>query len=385
MATRSERRHQRTDERWQAETLDRKAPERKVRGRHLTEDADVLQHNNWDDVEMAPDEKASFEALVSEQAVADSSVADACRAHAASRWDKHYDVNPRNYHDRRYLLNEYPTLLAPALGRNEDDDSEIVVLETGCGVGNTLLPLLALSPRVRALGCDLAENAVRHATQRLSREDLTKRGAAFCWDIGQPLPARHPLPSGGVDTVLAIFTLSALPPEDLPHAIANLASCLKPGGQLLLRDYGRLDQKQLKFARMKNARLGSGHGCEWYSRGDGTTALFLTTDAMRVLAEAAGLRVVDLRYDRRLVVNRASGARMHRAWIVGRLVKPGESASSRTSRARAVARGMLGRGLAWVWPPSGVTYARRVAGLAVPLAALMAMSTVVARLRSSRA
>jgi len=348
--TRAARRQQRTDERWQATTLDREAPQRKVRGRHLTnaDDESYMQHNNWDDVHMAPDEEAAFETLVSEQAIADSSVADACRMNAARRWDKHYDDNPRNYHDRRYLINEYPTLLAQALGRQEDDGDDIIVLETGCGVGNTLLPLLALNPRVRAIGCDLAANAVSRATQRLTREELTQRGAAFCWDIGRPLPPNSPLPRDGVDTVLAIFTLSALPPEALPLALTHLAGCLKPGGQLLLRDYARLDQKQLKFARAKNARLGSGHGCEWYMRGDGTTAIFLTVEAVTALAEAAGLKVVDLRYDRRLVVNRASGARMHRAWIVGTLVKPGTSASSRMASVRALTHSVFGDGLRWL-------------------------------------
>jgi SAM-dependent methyltransferase len=141
-----------------------------------------------------------------------------------------------------------------------------VVLETGCGVGNALLPLLTLNERLIALGCDLAPGAVDRANERLVREELAHRAAAFCWDLGQPPPRSAPLPRAGVDTVLAIFTLSALPPEDLPHAFVHLASCLRPGGQLLLRDYGRLDLKQLKFARApRSARLGEAHGCEWYA------------------------------------------------------------------------------------------------------------------------
>ena len=143
------------------------------------------------------------------------------------------------------------------------------------------------------------------------------------WDIGLPPPSNYPLPVATVDTVLAIFTLSALPPEALPHAFSHLAACLAPGGSLLLRDYGRLDLKQIKFASTLNGRLGSGHGCEWYSRGDGTTALFFTTEAVRELAEAAGLRVESARYDRRLTVNRASKTQMHRVWVVAELRKPG--------------------------------------------------------------
>ena len=69
-------------------------------------------------------------------------------------------------------------------------------------------------------------------------------------------------------------------------------------------------------------RLGSGHGCEWYARGDGTTALFFTTDAIRTLAAGAGLDVVSVGYDRRLVVNRATRAKMHRVWVVATLRRP---------------------------------------------------------------
>ena len=82
------------------------------------------------------------------------------------------------------------------------------------------------------------------------------RGIAVVWDIGLPPPSNHPLPVATVDTVLAICTLSALPPE-APHAFDHLAACFAPGGSLLLRDYGRLDLKQIKFARTVNGRLGS--------------------------------------------------------------------------------------------------------------------------------
>ena len=152
------------------------------------------------------------------------------------------------------------------------------------------------------------------------------RGIAVVWDIGLPPPSSHPLPVATVDTVLAICTLSALPPE-APHAFDHLVACFAPGGSLLFRDYGRLDLKQIKFARTVNGRLGSRHGCEWYTRGDGATALFFTTEAVRELTEAAGLRVESVRYDRRLTVNRASKTQMHRVWVVAELRKPGGGVS----------------------------------------------------------
>ena len=321
--TQSNRRQARTDERFAAEPLNHEPAPLRARGRHLADGDDPLAHNAWDNVSMSAEEVAAAEALIAAQPLSSAGTSS-----QAVQWDKHYNDNPRNYHDRRYLQNENPTLLSPALGRDIDDGEPIVVLETGCGVGNALLPLISLSPQIYAIGCDLAAGAVERANARLQREQLAHRGTAACWDIGTP-PPRGLLPRSGVDTVLAIFTLSALPPDALPKAFAHLASCLKPGGQLLLRDYGRLDLKQLKFAR-SGTRLGSGvQGCEWYARGDGTTAIFLTVEAVRELAEAAGLEVCELSYDKRLVVNRADGKKMHRVWLVGRLVKPGKSESVR--------------------------------------------------------
>ena len=143
------------------------------------------------------------------------------------------------------------------------------------------------------------------------------------------------------------------------------------GGQLLLRDYGRLDLKQLKFARAgSSARLGSGHGCEWYSRGDGTTALFFTTDAIRALATSAGLEVRSLGYDRRLTVNRAERKRMHRVWVVAELVKPrgacaAHGASSSTSAwwhlEWRLPRTLVGGSLAVLLGAVGVAAVARVA------------------------
>ena len=59
------------------------------------------------------------------------------------------------------------------------------------------------------------------------------------------------------------------------------------------------------------------------ARGDGTTAVFFTTEALSALAAGAGLEIESAGYDRRLVVNRANQLRMHRVWVVGALRKPG--------------------------------------------------------------
>lgn len=98
---------------------------------------------------------------------------------------------------------------------------------------------------------------------------------------------------------------------------------------MLLRDYGRLDTKQMKFCRAANGRLGEGEGLEWYARGDGTTAVFFTVETVERLATACGFEVEEVRYDRRLIVNRADRTKMHRVWVMASLRRPDTEAKHR--------------------------------------------------------
>ena len=159
--------------RWEAE---RTKPARDVRERtrHLPADADdalVLEHNTWDDVEHDEEAAQKAEQVIRAQVVAPASLAASCVDRAAERWDAHYTTNIRNYRDRQYLQNEFPQL-RPPISRSA------VLLEVGCGVGNSLLPLLALHPDARVVGCDLSPTAVQLCNERIRREGLHRRGRA---------------------------------------------------------------------------------------------------------------------------------------------------------------------------------------------------------------
>ena len=53
-----------------------------------------------------------------------------------------------------------------------------------------------------------------------------------------------------VDVIICTFVLSALPFDRIPNAISKMAECLKPGGDIFFRDYGRYDMSQLRFKEL---------------------------------------------------------------------------------------------------------------------------------------
>ncbi len=105
------------------------------------------------------------------------------------------------------------------------------------------------------------------------------------WDLSSPElpPGLHP---GSVDIVILVFVLSALHPLEWPQAICNIhkvrvvplvtfarldhasLQVLKPGGLVVMRDYGRYDLTQLRF---KTGRLLEEN---FYIRGDKTRVYF---------------------------------------------------------------------------------------------------------------
>ncbi|GAB1296954.1 tRNA N(3)-methylcytidine methyltransferase METTL2 [Apodemus speciosus] len=232
------------------------------------------------------------------------------------------------------------------------------ILEVGCGVGNTVFPILQTNnnPNLFVYCCDFSATAVEllkilpdppaFAFPKNARISplLVTRSGFFWWEKqywhlkrtnSEYDPSRcfafvhdlcdedqsYPMPEDSLDVIVLIFVLSAIVPDKTPtrrmqKVIIKLSRLLRPGGVMLLRDYGRYDMAQLRF---KKGQCLSGN---FYVRGDGTRVYFFTQDELHALFTAAGLEKVQNLVDRRLQVNRGKQLTMYRVWIQCKYSKP---------------------------------------------------------------
>nr|XP_033501684.1 tRNA N(3)-methylcytidine methyltransferase METTL2 isoform X2 [Epinephelus lanceolatus] len=311
--------------------------------RFLTDPRQVFQHNAWDNVEWTEEQEASARKKVLENnQPLPPEKQDEYDSRANEFWNDFYTIHEnRFFKDRHWLFTEFPELApqcnhesclevsgtdesqqdsldqeqrreAAALSHSDGDipgsSATYRILEVGCGVGNTVFPILKTNndPGLFVYCCDFSSTAVELV--KTNPEYDPGRCFAFVHDLSD-VEANYPIPDGTLDVIVLIFVLSALHPNKMQASISRLARLLKPGGVMLLRDYGRYDMAQLRF---KKGRCLSEN---FYVRGDGTRVYFFTQDELHEMFTEAGLEKVQNLVDRRLQVNRGKQLTMYRVWI----------------------------------------------------------------------
>lgn len=220
------------------------------------------------------------------------------------------------------------------------------ILEIGAGAGNTAFPLLESNrnPDIRIHAVDFSSSAVEVMRKHRLYDD--KYISADIWDLaangsdGAPSLPPDVLP-GSVDIAVMIFVFSALEPKQWQQALKNVWTALKPGGEVLFRDYGRGDLAQVRFKK------GRWIGENFYVRGDGTRVYFFEQEELRRIwsgetgwksrdrgatilkpdiheDQEPKFEILNLGTDRRMLVNRQRKLRMYRCWMQGRFRKPME-------------------------------------------------------------
>ncbi|KAJ6263498.1 LOW QUALITY PROTEIN: Doublecoronin [Drechslerella dactyloides] len=260
-------------------------------------------------------------------------------------WNNFYKNNRENFFkDRKWLQQEFPILTTATAASSPP----IRLLEVGCGAGNTLFPILAANknPNFHIHGADFSKTSIDliHSHELYTTHHPAHISASV-WDLGN---ADGALPDGveegSIDVVILIFVFSALHPDQWAHAVRNVNKCLKTGGKVLFRDYGRGDLAQVRFKKGRFLEE------NFYVRGDGTRVYFFergelgrifdpdfgrearqdgegplenNEEEIASKTEETGIKAVLLGVDRRMLVNRARRIKMHRCWLQGLFVKGG--------------------------------------------------------------
>ncbi|KAH7292904.1 hypothetical protein KP509_28G002900 [Ceratopteris richardii] len=228
---------------------------------------------------------------------------------ARKYWDLFYKRNSdKFFKDRHYIQKEWGTYFQKLESsstdelQNDNPNEMPVLLEVGCGVGNTLFPLLETYPKLFVHACDFSARAVSLIKAHKYYDE--NHIHAFVCDVTNEDLSIY-IPAHSVDFATLVFSLSAMSPEKMPQVLQNIKRVLKPNGHVLIRDYafGDLAQERLSAKVQKISQ-------NFYVRGDGTPYLIN-------LFKEEGYNCEMIRVFEKTVENRAREITMDRRWIQG--------------------------------------------------------------------
>ncbi len=178
---------------------------------------------------------------------------------------------------------------------------EGALLDVGCGAGQLAVALDRLERHVRYVGVDASEEVIRLALQVAS--SLSHVSAQFLVrDVAMPGWTQG-LPHQPFQTVAMLAVLHHIPGMDLRvRLLRDVAGCLAPGGSILVSTWQFLNSPRLRRRVQPWSRIGLSPGdvepgdylLDWQRGGHGLRyCALIDADALRQLAESAGLRVVE--------------------------------------------------------------------------------------------
>lgn len=236
--------------------------------------------------------------------------ADSLEKNARKHWDLFYKRNEdKFFKDRHWTTREFKELLDD----NFNKQTPKTLLEIGCGVGNLIYPLIEENHNFSVIACDLSPRAIDIVKNNKLYDP--NRIKAYVIDITTE-DVFSLLECDSIDIVTMVFVISAIHPEKFVYVLKNVHKLLKPGGILLLRDYGLYDMAQLRF------KAGRKISENFYMRQDGTRSYYFSTKFLEEIIKEAGFEILSNTYVHRRTINKKENIDVPRIFIQGKFRKP---------------------------------------------------------------
>lgn len=261
-------------------------------------------------------------------------------------WDLFYKRNGDRFFKNRYWTRrEFKELFGSDTNTHQ---SIRYLLEVGCGCGNFALPLIdnsgpqddpqqgdtrdksVVPDDMKIYCCDISEKAIELLKSNpIYVKNNPQRISAFVGDITNVQNFEQDFSSNldhnQMDVVSLVFVLSALDPNRMSDAVANVNKLLRPGGLVLFRDYAKYDKAMLRFSEKSKV-------CDqFYVRQDGTRAYFFTKDQLIELFGQCHFECHSIDYIRSETVNNATKDKYSRIFLQAKFKKSASTSASATA------------------------------------------------------
>uniref|UniRef100_A0A1I8BS88 tRNA N(3)-methylcytidine methyltransferase n=1 Tax=Meloidogyne hapla TaxID=6305 RepID=A0A1I8BS88_MELHA len=223
---------------------------------------------------------------------------------AQKNWDRFYKRNSSNFFKDRNWTKKEIELLCGDVSLNEN----LLFLDAGCGCGNTIFPLTKSFPQWSFYGVDFSKNAISLLEKRAEELDVSVQVRVF--DLTSENIQELNLPQ--MDIISLVFVLSTISKEGQKNVIKNIKKILKPGGSVIVRDYGAFDHAMTRFGR--NSKIDE----RFYVRQDGTRAYYFLKEELISIFEEFGYSTSKCIYVHRTTENIKEGINFERTFVEGR-------------------------------------------------------------------
>ncbi|WP_433541748.1 class I SAM-dependent methyltransferase [Streptosporangium sandarakinum] len=166
-------------------------------------------------------------------------------------------------------------LLAMHVAPRPDD----VIVDVGCGTGSTALLLSRIEPRAHVIGVDPDPEVLA-----VARRKADAAGAAVRWRVGMGDALTEVTGGGGVNTVVSSLVLHQCPMAMKRAVLASMHEVLRPGGKLVVADYGLQRTRSMRLA-FRTVQLADGRR-DTQPNADGVLPRLMSEAGFRDVREA---------------------------------------------------------------------------------------------------